>query len=252
MADRRAVLKAYAAKYNRMLMEARRQVLANLESQGTAAKSALLQRSDPAALMFDLPSIERQFLTLMRGQATAAWQTAGEQLFRELGIKSAWEAPQPEVLEYLRQRENKLSKAPEEIYDSIKGALTDGLNAGEPISKLQARVRAVCNDMSRTRATRIAMTETAAVYGQARNSAMIEAGVTRKRWLTSGLANVRPFHAQAGRDYVTPIDIFEPFYVGGEKLMFPGDPNGSPENVINCHCVCLAVPPENSEPPETP
>jgi hypothetical protein len=28
----------------------------------------------------------------------------------------------------------------------------------------------------------------------------------------------------------------EPFDVGGEELMYPRDPSGSPENTINCHC----------------
>lgn len=31
----------------------------------------------------------------------------------------------------------------------------------------------------------------------------------------------------------------EPFVRTGEKLMFPGDPSGSPGNIINCRCVIL-------------
>jgi len=27
--------------------------------------------------------------------------------------------------------------------------------------------------------------------------------------------------------------------VGGEELMYPRDPNGSPENTINCHCLLV-------------
>jgi len=30
--------------------------------------------------------------------------------------------------------------------------------------------------------------------------------------------------------------INEPFDVGGEKLQYPRDPNGKPENIINCNC----------------
>ena len=33
----------------------------------------------------------------------------------------------------------------------------------------------------------------------------------------------------------------EPFYVDGEELMFPGDPNGSPGNTINCHCTMTDI-----------
>ena len=36
------------------------------------------------------------------------------------------------------------------------------------------------------------------------------------------------------------IPVDDPFIVGGEELMFPGDPNGSPGNVINCRCFTFA------------
>jgi hypothetical protein len=32
------------------------------------------------------------------------------------------------------------------------------------------------------------------------------------------------------------VPVFMPFQVAGEPLQFPGDPSGSPENVINCRC----------------
>lgn len=35
------------------------------------------------------------------------------------------------------------------------------------------------------------------------------------------------------------VDADEPFLVDGEYLMFPGDPNGSPGNIINCRCVSV-------------
>ena len=38
-----------------------------------------------------------------------------------------------------------------------------------------------------------------------------------------------------------PIPLDEPFVVDGEELMYPGDENGSPENVINCQCIQIAA-----------
>jgi len=32
--------------------------------------------------------------------------------------------------------------------------------------------------------------------------------------------------------------------VGGERLMYPGDPSGSAENVINCRCAVGHIPVE--------
>jgi hypothetical protein len=70
---------------------------------------------------------------------------------------------------------------------------------------------------------------------------MKEAGVEYKTWLTSHGPTVRPTHEEAEEKYGdSPIPVEEPFEVGGEQLMFPGDPSGSAEEVINCQCVQLA------------
>ena len=82
-----------------------------------------------------------------------------------------------------------------------------------------------------------------AVYGAGRAKAMRQAGVQYKAWLTSGNANVRAAHLVAGEEYspAKAIPIDEPYIVDGEELMFPGDDAGSAGNVINCHCVSIAV-----------
>jgi uncharacterized protein with gpF-like domain len=67
---------------------------------------------------------------------------------------------------------------------------------------------------------------------------MEQSGVEYKQWLTSGAGNVRAAHAAANGQTVPVTEHFE---VGGEALESPGDPNGSPGNVINCHCVAIAV-----------
>ncbi|MEE9223036.1 MAG: hypothetical protein V3V40_06225 [Nitrosomonadaceae bacterium] len=51
-------------------------------------------------------------------------------------------------------------------------------------------------------------------------------------WVTVGDENVRPTHVAV--DF-SPKDDFG-WSVGGEFLKFPGDPNGSPGNIINCRC----------------
>jgi uncharacterized protein with gpF-like domain len=63
-------------------------------------------------------------------------------------------------------------------------------------------------------------------------------GVEWKEWLTAGDERVRDMHVAADGQ-ITKLDDY--FNVGGEYLMYPGDPNGSPENIINCRCVSLPV-----------
>lgn len=55
-----------------------------------------------------------------------------------------------------------------------------------------------------------------------------------KRWLaTTTDDRTRPEHLAANGQQV-PID--QPYTVAGEPLMFPGDPNGSAANIIQCRC----------------
>jgi SPP1 gp7 family putative phage head morphogenesis protein len=65
-----------------------------------------------------------------------------------------------------------------------------------------------------------------------------EWGVTQKEWLSTKDDRTRPEHADANGQVVNQD---QPFKVGGEDLMFPLDPNGSPENTINCRCTLLPV-----------
>lgn len=63
-------------------------------------------------------------------------------------------------------------------------------------------------------------------------------GCKKKEWLTSIDGRERPEHAAANGQIVAQQDAFT---VGGERLMYPGDPAGSPWNTINCRCTTLPV-----------
>ena len=70
---------------------------------------------------------------------------------------------------------------------------------------------------------------------------MNHAGVKKKRWVTSGDSEVRRLHRDAGYRYREGIPVDQPFVLGGDFLMYPGDPNGSAANIINCRCVQVSV-----------
>lgn len=57
-----------------------------------------------------------------------------------------------------------------------------------------------------------------------------------KIWITVGDDRVRPAHAEANGQVVR---VTERYLVGGERLAYPGDLAGSPENIINCRCSSL-------------
>jgi uncharacterized protein with gpF-like domain len=62
-----------------------------------------------------------------------------------------------------------------------------------------------------------------------------------KVWSTTPDGNARDAHEDADGQTVNKS---APFFVGGEYLSVPGDPNGSPENIINCRCTQTYITPE--------
>jgi hypothetical protein len=56
-----------------------------------------------------------------------------------------------------------------------------------------------------------------------------------KTWNAVGDDLTRPDHLDAADENVD-IPINDPFDVGGEQLLYPGDPSGSDEQTINCRC----------------
>lgn len=89
-----------------------------------------------------------------------------------------------------------------------------------------------------SRSRRIANTEMGKVenWGQLEGYKQSEL-VELKGWLSAFLPTSRTDHTEADAYYSEhPIPLDQGFEVGGELLQYPGDPSGSPGNVIECKC----------------
>jgi hypothetical protein len=93
-----------------------------------------------------------------------------------------------------------------------------------------------------SRAQRIAATTTQTGFEAGQMSAMRELGAVGRKWLSTRDERVRPGHLEADSEGQT-VRLDEPFMVSPragrpqearERLEFPGDPSGSPANVVNC------------------
>jgi uncharacterized protein with gpF-like domain len=123
----------------------------------------------------------------------------------------------------------------------IRNAVVRGIAANDPPNKIAQRIKAEVGGMSTARARTIARTETAAAMGHGEQAEMeataAELGADiRKTWTATEDENTRESHSDADGQTV-PLD--ETFTVGGAELMFPGDPDGPPEEIINCRCVVV-------------
>jgi Phage Mu protein F like protein len=136
------------------------------------------------------------------------------------------------------QGKNRIKNVLDTTYHKIMGDISDGMEAGDGLPEIGTRVEEHLDETWPSRGTSIAITETVGAC----NSASLEetnqiAPNMLKEWITVGDDKVRPAHEDAGAQYTeNPIPLDEPFDVGGEEMMFPGDPEASIENVINCRC----------------
>lgn len=146
------------------------------------------------------------------------------------------------IVAQLAMTQNFLARIPDETYNLIFAEITDGVNSGESVEQVAQRVDRVLtytgSERWPGRARTIAQTETTRAYNAGTVAAgMEQSRVTgaslRKEWIAHRDERTRISHHDADGQKVL---IFYPFQVGGEMLMFPGDPIGSPENVINCRC----------------
>lgn len=104
------------------------------------------------------------------------------------------------------------------------------------VTEADARIRRDRSEWQ-VRAERIARTETTGAYNAGAMQAYAEEQAAVKTWLCAPDDRTRDAHLEANGQVVA---VSEPFDVGGELLMYPGDPSGSPGNVINCRCTTIA------------
>ena len=120
----------------------------------------------------------------------------------------------------------------------IAGIVRQGIAEGWTNRETAAAIRQLGAVDSMFRARTIARTEShsAAMAGNLESAA--ETGVVKaKLWFHAEDERVRDgVESEFDHTGVEPAQLEEPFIVSGERLMHPGDPAGSPGNIINCRC----------------
>lgn len=143
---------------------------------------------------------------------------------------------------YLADVKSLLVRIPDEVANLVFAEISEGINAGEDRDQIAKRVDKVLtytgSERWPNRARVIAQTETTRAYGAGTMAAGVEqARVTgralTKTWVSRHDDRVRDPHKVV--DGKT-VPVWQPFYVGGFPMQFPGDPSAPANEVVNCRC----------------
>lgn len=114
----------------------------------------------------------------------------------------------------------------------IEAVSKSGLDAEKIAKAIKKAFKDIIPDW---RAKVIAQTEIGILANTTRLKAMIEEGVKRHKWVTKKDERVRASHAKLHNQIRKIGSKFS------NSLLYPLDPNGKPEEVINCRCVTVSV-----------
>lgn len=199
---------------------------------------------DAMAIFATIPmwtTLVNQIINALRGRVVQLGTDRLRQDLPDLRIPNL-SATNMFVNNHLAQVKNYLVRIPDEVFQLVRQAITDGVNQGEDVRAIARRVDQILTQTGSenwpARAKVIAITEVngaanAGWYASALN-AQRELGIRlEKVWLAAHDSKVRPTHREADGQR---RGLTEPFLVGGFPLLYPGDKNGPPEEVINCRC----------------
>jgi len=164
---------------------------------------------------------------------------AGNLALQEVGkkIKKDFDINDPMTAEWI---DKKAMKFGEEVNETtikkLKATLAEGVLKGESIAQLKKRVEDLFEMWYTGRDKTIARTEVLSSNNAGSLFGYEQSGVVEyKEWLATRDARVRDSHKYLDGEKVLLNKKFS------NGLEYPGDPNGSPEEIINCRCTLIPI-----------
>lgn len=191
-----------------------------------------------AADLFDLTSEVDRFIDAFRDDVEQMLDDAATAEYARLdnGHLAPFDIERPEVQraidETLREMAHKTNNTTfEGLIDLIQEAEADGESIPEIAERISAYFGGRKSDFE---TERIARTTMVGADNRGALEAYSQSGVVSTvTWLAAIDDRTREAHIEA---HGQTRKLGESFEVGGEQLRHPGDPQGNPENVINCRC----------------
>jgi hypothetical protein len=153
------------------------------------------------------------------------------------------------INDYLDGAKNRLVSVPDRVYAVVKEIVAEGVENGDSNERLAERVAKLFGDEGvetwQGRVMTVVRTEAlaaqnAGTYASYLSIAAADDTPWEKAWLSTVDGRVRETHKRADQQRVK---LAQQFRVGRARLLYPGDPSGPPEEVINCRCSTLLLEP---------
>lgn len=153
------------------------------------------------------------------------------------------------ISEYLAGAKNRLAGVPDRVYAQVKALAQAAIDAGDTNEELAGRIEELFSEEGVAswdgRGMVVARTEAIAAHNAGTfagflSMAEFDPQPWEKAWLATKDTRTRETHEKADQQRVP---LRQHFRVGRARLMWPGDPSGPPEEVIQCRCTLLLLEP---------
>ena len=156
-------------------------------------------------------------------------------------VQSQWDLF---VEDKITSRANKVAGVTHSTYGQIQDVMAQGVKDGSTHYEIEQQIESFLDEKWKAHGETISRTE----VNSAMNTAMLEdakaiAPELNKVW-ACGFFKSRQDHIDADGQSVPQS---EPFIVGGEEMIGPGDDSASADQLINCACTIFFEPPEESK-----
>lgn len=229
-----------------------------LELQGKALDEAIQELSDELAV--DADELWKVIVAVQAGdffqekfeQAVydafmPLFHLAGESEAIGINPEAKWEQENKAAAKFAKKLKKLVpamnSTSADHMLRSFKRAIESGETPAERAVLVKEVSKQAANGeegpFSMTRAVRVSRTISTAAANGGKLEGWKQSGlVKKKRWRAANNKRTRKDHREANGQ---TVDIDKPFRVGGEKLMYPGDPSGSAKQIVHCRCTMQSV-----------
>lgn len=199
---------------------------------------------DSADRLFDLSAEDIELLREISGDVVDIGRRAANGAAESLSkwnITGTFDVKNPKFDEILTGFQNRIKRVNQTTYDTIKELLKESYQNNESIDDIKKKLTETYDQFNKVRAQTIARTEMNGLVNGASHEAYRQNGIAWEEWLTAPGADNPRHELLAGLDGQLRR-LSEPFEVGGDLMLYPGDPSGSAENTINCRCTVIPRP----------